>query len=166
MRVSQSALVPTHDRQAYDRQAYDGQAHDGQAHSTRPTNTKHASDKHTTDKQAHVRQATSGQATSGHAHDSQHTRAKSHGPDNVVRQIRQILVAQLRVAFSEFAFPQYLSWEQNERTIPTAAIAQLGERQTEDLKVPGSIPGLGITLLLSRVSCCVLAPCFVYVFMA
>ena len=27
-----------------------------------------------------------------------------------------------------------------------AAIAQLGERQTEDLKVPGSIPGLGIYL--------------------
>ena len=27
---------------------------------------------------------------------------------------------------------------------PAAAIAQLGERQTEDLKVPGSIPGLGI----------------------
>ena len=27
-----------------------------------------------------------------------------------------------------------------------AAIAQLGERQTEDLKVPGSIPGLGIWL--------------------
>ena len=27
--------------------------------------------------------------------------------------------------------------------IPEAAIAQLGERQTEDLKVPGSIPGLG-----------------------
>ena len=26
---------------------------------------------------------------------------------------------------------------------PKAAIAQLGERQTEDLKVPGSIPGLG-----------------------
>ena len=25
-----------------------------------------------------------------------------------------------------------------------AAIAQLGERQTEDLEVPGSIPGLGI----------------------
>ena len=25
-----------------------------------------------------------------------------------------------------------------------AAIAQLGERQTEDLKVPGSIPGLGM----------------------
>ena len=25
-----------------------------------------------------------------------------------------------------------------------AAIAQLGERQTEDLKIPGSIPGLGI----------------------
>ena len=30
----------------------------------------------------------------------------------------------------------------------TAAIAQLGERQTEDLKVPGSMPGLGI------LSCC------------
>ena len=29
-----------------------------------------------------------------------------------------------------------------------AAIAQLGERQTEDLKVPGSIPGLGICLSL------------------
>ena len=28
-----------------------------------------------------------------------------------------------------------------------AAIAQLGERQTEDLKVPGSIPGLGNLLL-------------------
>ena len=28
----------------------------------------------------------------------------------------------------------------------TAAIAQLGERQTEDLKVPGSIPGLGTFL--------------------
>ena len=28
--------------------------------------------------------------------------------------------------------------------LSTAAIAQLGERQTEDLKVPGSIPGLGI----------------------
>ena len=27
----------------------------------------------------------------------------------------------------------------------SAAIAQLGERQTEDLKVPGSIPGLGIS---------------------
>ena len=27
--------------------------------------------------------------------------------------------------------------------VPAAAIAQLGERQTEDLKVPGSIPGLG-----------------------
>ena len=27
---------------------------------------------------------------------------------------------------------------------PFADIAQLGERQTEDLKVPGSIPGVGI----------------------
>ena len=30
--------------------------------------------------------------------------------------------------------------------IRLAAIAQLGERQTEDLKVPGSIPGGGIFL--------------------
>ena len=29
-----------------------------------------------------------------------------------------------------------------------AAIAQLGERQTEDLKVPGSIPGRGILFYL------------------
>ena len=28
-----------------------------------------------------------------------------------------------------------------------AEIAQLGERQTEDLKVPGSIPGFGISIL-------------------
>ena len=28
--------------------------------------------------------------------------------------------------------------------VSKAEIAQLGERQTEDLKVPGSIPGLGI----------------------
>ena len=31
-----------------------------------------------------------------------------------------------------------------------AAIAQLGERQTEDLKVPGSIPGLGMILRRGR----------------
>ena len=31
-----------------------------------------------------------------------------------------------------------------------AAIAQLGERQTEDLKVPGSIPGLGTLAILQR----------------
>ena len=32
-----------------------------------------------------------------------------------------------------------------------ADIAQLGERQTEDLKVPGSIPGVGIFWHLGRV---------------
>ena len=32
-------------------------------------------------------------------------------------------------------------------TQPAAAIAQLGGRQTEDLKVPGSIPGLGMSSL-------------------
>ena len=34
--------------------------------------------------------------------------------------------------------------------IARAAIAQLGERQTEDLKVPGSIPGLGILACVGR----------------
>ena len=29
-----------------------------------------------------------------------------------------------------------------------ADIAQLGERQTEDLKVPGSIPGVGICIFM------------------
>ena len=29
----------------------------------------------------------------------------------------------------------------------TAGIAQMGERQTEDLKVPGSIPGHGIYII-------------------
>jgi hypothetical protein len=33
----------------------------------------------------------------------------------------------------------------------SAAIAQLGERQTEDLKVPGSIPGLGTFLALAKI---------------
>ena len=32
----------------------------------------------------------------------------------------------------------------------TAARAQLGERQTEDLKVPGSIPGLGLVQEVSK----------------
>ena len=36
-----------------------------------------------------------------------------------------------------------------------AAIAQLGERQTEDLKVPGSIPGLGNGALHANNSCVV-----------
>ena len=36
------------------------------------------------------------------------------------------------------------SWRNNICRHHQAAIAQLGERQTEDLKVPGSIPGLGM----------------------
>ena len=40
-----------------------------------------------------------------------------------------------------------------------AAIAQLGERQTEDLKVPGSIPGLGISNT-SQPPLCVSPNCF------
>ena len=35
----------------------------------------------------------------------------------------------------------YPDWRARQSS--TAAIAQLGERQTEDLKVPGSIPGGG-----------------------
>ena len=41
--------------------------------------------------------------------------------------------------------------ELSTRLLPSkniAAIAQLGERQTEDLKVPGSIPGRGSSFLL------------------
>lgn len=33
-----------------------------------------------------------------------------------------------------------------------AALAQLGERETEDLKVPGSIPGGGMSIFLNTVS--------------
>ena len=35
-------------------------------------------------------------------------------------------------------------------TSERAAVAQLGERQTEDLKVPGSIPGGGILIFVLR----------------
>ena len=35
--------------------------------------------------------------------------------------------------------------------LPFADIAQLGERQTEDLKVPGSIPGVGSVIILLQV---------------
>ena len=34
----------------------------------------------------------------------------------------------------------------------TAAIAQLGERQTEDLEVPGSIPGFGMLFLACAIA--------------
>ena len=37
------------------------------------------------------------------------------------------------------------------RRCALADIAQLGERQTEDLKVPGSIPGVGIALVAQSV---------------
>ena len=37
--------------------------------------------------------------------------------------------------------------------ITAAALAQLGERQTEDLKVPGSIPGGGILVSTSSSPC-------------
>ena len=37
------------------------------------------------------------------------------------------------------------------RGVSFADIAQLGERQTEDLKVPGSIPGVGIALVAQSV---------------
>ena len=35
------------------------------------------------------------------------------------------------------------NWSNSSHVISAAEIAQLGERQTEDLKVPGSIPGFG-----------------------
>jgi hypothetical protein len=39
-----------------------------------------------------------------------------------------------------------MTWEQLGNFNQQAEIAQLGERQTEDLEVPGSIPGFGILL--------------------
>ena len=41
----------------------------------------------------------------------------------------------------------------------SAAIAQLGERQTEDLKVPGSITGLALFLFCPWPPPCVLERC-------
>ena len=50
------------------------------------------------------------------------------------------------------------SWIDSRRT---AVIAQLGERETEDLEVPGSIPGHGIFFLQSlakaHISLCILS---------
>ena len=45
-------------------------------------------------------------------------------------------------------------WKTGCIQVPWAAIAQLGERQTEDLKVPGSIPGLGIAQVNGHVHAC------------
>ena len=44
------------------------------------------------------------------------------------------------ILFCKQGFPV----QDNSQYAALAAIAQLGERQTEDLKVPGSIPGLGM----------------------
>ena len=41
-----------------------------------------------------------------------------------------------------------------------AAIAQLGERQTEDLKVPGSIPGRGNKVLFIFIPSMTASECF------
>ena len=47
-----------------------------------------------------------------------------------------------------------MQWElQRSKASALAAIAQLGERQTEDLKVPGSIPGLGTFLAPASTLC-------------
>ena len=45
---------------------------------------------------------------------------------------------------------QHTMQEKHRRNVPEAEIAQLGERQTEDLKVPGSIPGLARFLFVWR----------------
>jgi hypothetical protein len=45
-------------------------------------------------------------------------------------------------------------WKTGCIQVPRAAIAQLGERQTEDLKVPGSIPGLGIAHVNGHAHAC------------
>ena len=42
------------------------------------------------------------------------------------------------------------NFSKNNYTLVYAVIAQLGERQTEDLKVPGSIPGRGIFFVVHQ----------------
>ena len=49
------------------------------------------------------------------------------------------------------AFDLGSKWKQRAFAEARAAIAQLGERQIEDLKVPGSIPGLSIFMDLGFV---------------
>ena len=50
---------------------------------------------------------------------------------------------EVRVRFPVDAVVFYFLQQQKNKKKTGAAIAQLGERQTEDLKVPGSIPGGG-----------------------
>ena len=47
---------------------------------------------------------------------------------------------------------------------PLAAIVQLGERQAEDLKVPGSILGLGMELLFRAQSFLFYIYIYIYIF--
>ena len=50
-------------------------------------------------------------------------------------------------------YVKQLSFFFNTHICDDAAIAQLGERQTEDLKVPGSIPGGGKAFVLFAINC-------------
>ena len=52
--------------------------------------------------------------------------------------------------FLNCALPSEFYMVNYDNTLSCAAIAQLGERQTEDLEVPGSIPGLGITIFVFK----------------
>ena len=52
-----------------------------------------------------------------------------------------------RAAVAPWSLPHTLILHHTLPLILSAALAQLGERQTEDLKVPGSIPGGGIFTL-------------------
>ena len=63
-----------------------------------------------------------------------------------------------RIKLYSAAHTRVVSGEHGCARMPGASIAQLGERQTEDLKVPGSIPGRGIPFLFAtraRVCVCV-----------
>ena len=73
----------------------------------------------------------------GCPHVLRHAHAATHGQTRLafwgggaVSRNTWIPMCQCRTLLQKFSF--------------MAAIAQLGERQTEDLKAPGSIPGLGI----------------------
>ena len=62
-----------------------------------------------------------------------------------------LLLLQNKYGFHQYLIQQSLQYSSD---FILAAIAQLGERQTEDLKVPGSIPGGGMySFAASRVLC-------------
>ena len=82
------------------------------------------------------------------------------------RSVKPFLFAVARSSMTLLLYPQSAraqlgSFESLTRPFfAQAAIAQLGERQTEDLKVPGSIPDLGTVLQWAAHACRAVATVF------